>query len=76
MKTQKIAWLNRWVVGSWSWWRLGRSLLLIYVTVCLYVWFTADRKIFLPPPATYAQMSELMGGDQYADKVRSFVDSL
>ncbi|MBD2463795.1 alpha/beta hydrolase [Oscillatoria sp. FACHB-1407] len=60
MGTQKTALLNRWIVGSWSWWRLGRSLLLIYLILCLYIWFTADRKIFLPPAATYSQMSGLV----------------
>ena len=51
---------RRWVVGRWSLKRLLRSLIIIYVTVCLYVWFTADRKIFLPPAPSYGQSADLI----------------
>lgn len=60
MWIRNTASLNRWLVGTWSWWRLGRSLLLIYGVVCLYAWFTADSKIFLPPPSSYTEMPELI----------------
>lgn len=45
--------LKRLLVGEWSWWRLARSLIFVYVCVALYVFFTADRKIFLPQPSSY-----------------------
>lgn len=51
---------QRWVVGRWSLARLLRSLIIIYAIVCLYVWFTADRKIFLPPSPSYERSSDLL----------------
>jgi fermentation-respiration switch protein FrsA (DUF1100 family) len=53
-------WIQRWVLGKASWGRLVRSLLLIYVVLCLYVMFVADRMIFLPPPASYRDMPNLV----------------
>ncbi|MGB3519546.1 MAG: alpha/beta hydrolase [Elainellaceae cyanobacterium] len=53
-------WVRRWVLGRWSVARLGRSLLIIYVVVTLYVFFTADSKIFLPPTSSYAQLPGLV----------------
>jgi fermentation-respiration switch protein FrsA (DUF1100 family) len=51
---------RRWLIGRWSLKRLLRSLIIIYVTVCLYVWFTADRKIFLPPAPSYGRSLDLL----------------
>jgi abhydrolase domain-containing protein 17 len=42
------------LVGELSWQRLGRSLLLIYILLALYIWFRADSMIFLPQPASYS----------------------
>ncbi|HEY9815312.1 MAG TPA: alpha/beta hydrolase [Candidatus Obscuribacterales bacterium] len=53
-------WVRRWVLGRWSVARLGRSLLIIYAVVTLYVFFTADSKIFLPPASSYAQLPDLV----------------
>ncbi len=53
-------WIQRWFWGKASWGRLVRSLLLIYVVLCLYVMFVADRMIFLPPPASYRDMPNLV----------------
>lgn len=53
-------WIQRWVLGKASWGRLLRSLLLIYLFLCLYVMFVADRMIFLPPPASYQDMPNLV----------------
>jgi fermentation-respiration switch protein FrsA (DUF1100 family) len=44
---------RRVLIGEWSWGRLGRSLLLIYAIVALYVFFRADAMIFVPGPASY-----------------------
>ncbi|MEI6212192.1 MAG: alpha/beta hydrolase [bacterium] len=38
---------------TFSWWRVARSLLLIYVSVLVAGWFLSDWLIFRPPPPTY-----------------------
>jgi hypothetical protein len=45
--------LRRWLVGEFSWGRLVRSLLLIYCCVGLYLYWSADAKVFFPPPSSY-----------------------
>jgi abhydrolase domain-containing protein 17 len=52
--------LKRLLVGEWSFRRLIQSLFLIYAVVCLYVFLTADAKIFLPQPASYQDNSEII----------------
>lgn len=52
--------LKRWLIGKWSFRRLVRSLLIIYAVVCLYVFLTADAKIFLPQSASYQDNSEII----------------
>ncbi|MDY6783792.1 MAG: alpha/beta hydrolase [Cyanobacteriota bacterium] len=52
--------LKRLLVGEWSLWRLLRSLVFIYTCVALYVFFTADRKIFIPQPASYSDTAEIL----------------
>ncbi|MCU0566703.1 MAG: alpha/beta hydrolase [Oculatellaceae cyanobacterium Prado106] len=52
--------VRQWVLGEWSVMRLGRSLLIIYACICLYVFFFADQQIFLPPPASYGRSPEIL----------------
>jgi abhydrolase domain-containing protein 17 len=42
------------LIGTWSWLRAGRLLLLIYVAVGAYGWWGSDRSIFQPQPSSYA----------------------
>lgn len=49
-----MSWLRDWVLGEWSWLRLGRSALLIYLIIAVYLYFGADALIFHPPPPTYS----------------------
>jgi len=46
--------------GEWSWLRLGRSLLLIYVLVGIFAYFFADRLIFQPRPSSYQDTPEIL----------------
>lgn len=61
--------LKRLLVGGFSVRRMLLSILFIYLCLCLFAWFAADRMIFLPPPASYRD-----GGDilkiQVADGIR------
>lgn len=52
--------LKAWLVGDFSIGRWVRSLVLIYVVVGLYVFFNADRMIFLPPPSSYRDSPEII----------------
>ncbi|MGK7889904.1 MAG: alpha/beta hydrolase [Leptolyngbyaceae cyanobacterium] len=52
--------LKKLLVGEWSWQRLGRSLLLIYGSFALYVFFRADSMIFLPQPASYQDTADIV----------------
>jgi abhydrolase domain-containing protein 17 len=52
--------LQRWVIGDFSLKRLGRSALIIYACVCLYAFFFADSRIFLPPPSSYSDSAEIL----------------
>ena len=45
--------LRKLLIGEFTWQRLGRSLLLIYIFFGLYVFFRADSMIFLPQPSSY-----------------------
>lgn len=48
------------LVGDLSWKRLGRSLLFIYVTIALYVYFFSDRMIFIPQVSSYQDSPDLL----------------
>jgi len=48
------------LIGELSWWRLGRSTLLIYGIFAAYVFFRADSLIFLPPEPTYGDRPDLL----------------
>jgi len=52
--------LRRLLLGEFTLKRLVRSILFIYVFLCLYVFFTADGKIFLPQPSTYQDSREIL----------------
>jgi hypothetical protein len=52
--------LQRWVLGDFSLKRIGRSALIIYACVCLYAFFFADSRIFLPPPSSYSDSAEIL----------------
>ncbi|TVQ57416.1 MAG: alpha/beta hydrolase [Spirulina sp. DLM2.Bin59] len=51
---------RRLLIGELSWARLGRSLLFIYAFFALYVFFMADRMIFVPQPASYGPGTDLI----------------
>ncbi|HEY9652779.1 MAG TPA: alpha/beta hydrolase [Coleofasciculaceae cyanobacterium] len=52
--------LRRLLIGDFTVKRLVRSILFIYACVCLYVFFTADSKIFLPQPSSYQDTREII----------------
>lgn len=52
--------LKRLLIGQWSWKRLVTSIILIYAVVCLYVFLTADAKIFLPQPSSYQDTKNII----------------
>lgn len=52
--------LKRLLIGDFTFKRLVRSVIIIYVIVCLYVFFFADGKIFLPQPSTYQDSKEIL----------------
>ena len=52
--------LRRLLWGEFTFKRLVRSLIFIYAFFCLYVFFIADKKIFLPQPSSYQDTSEIL----------------
>jgi fermentation-respiration switch protein FrsA (DUF1100 family) len=52
--------LRQLLLGEFTWKRLVRSLLLIYISVGLYAFFFADGKIFLPQPSSYRDNSDII----------------
>ncbi|MCJ2543198.1 alpha/beta hydrolase [Thermostichus vulcanus] len=57
-------WLRQLVWGSFSWVRVGRSLILIGLIVYGYLiwlgWFQSERMIFLPRPASYQDGEQIL----------------
>ncbi|MEC4805442.1 MAG: alpha/beta hydrolase [Jaaginema sp. PMC 1079.18] len=54
---------RRWrqvLIGDFTWKRLGRSLLFVYTTIALYLYFFSDRLIFLPQPSSYQNSADLL----------------
>lgn len=51
---------RRLLLGEFTLKRLVRSILFIYAFLCVYVFFTADGKIFLPQPSTYQDSREIL----------------
>jgi abhydrolase domain-containing protein 17 len=52
--------LKRLLIGEWSWKRLVRAIIFIYAIVCLYVFLTADTKIFLPQLSSYQDTKDII----------------
>ncbi|MEM8637316.1 MAG: alpha/beta hydrolase [Cyanobacteria bacterium P01_G01_bin.54] len=46
--------------GEFTLWRLVRSLLFIYSSFALYVFFFADRMLFLPQPPSYPDTEQIL----------------
>ncbi|MFQ3612675.1 MAG: alpha/beta hydrolase [Cyanobacteriota bacterium] len=57
-------WLRQLLWGSFSWVRVGRSLILIGLIVYGYLiwlgWFQSERMIFLPRPASYQDGEQIL----------------
>lgn len=51
---------QRLLFGEFSRLRLLKSILFVYSCVGIYVFFDADRLIFLPPPASYADTPNIL----------------
>lgn len=52
--------LRRLLLGEFTFKRMIRSLIFIYVVFCLYVFFRADPMIFLPQPSSYRDSSHII----------------
>ena len=52
--------LRKILIGEMSWKRLIRSLLFIYTSFALYVFFHADSMIFTPQPASYQDTRDVL----------------
>ena len=52
--------LRRLLLGEFTFKRLVRSIIFIYAFFCLYVFFFADGKIFLPQPSSYSDTSDIL----------------
>lgn len=52
--------LTRLLFGEFTFKRLVRSVIFIYAFFCLYVFFVADRMIFLPQPTSYQDTREIL----------------
>lgn len=48
------------LIGDFSWQRMVRSILFVYICVGIYVFFGSDRLIFLPPSASYQDTPEIL----------------
>jgi abhydrolase domain-containing protein 17 len=48
------------LIGELSWKRLLKSVLFVYSGVGIYVFFYSDRLIFMPPPTSYSDTSEIL----------------
>ncbi|MEQ9671796.1 hypothetical protein [Coleofasciculus sp. G2-EDA-02] len=60
--------LKRRLLGEFTWKRLVRSLIFIYVFFALYVFFFADRMIFLPSPSSYPDTPDILKLTTAADE--------
>jgi fermentation-respiration switch protein FrsA (DUF1100 family) len=52
--------LRRLLLGEFTIKRLVRSVIFIYAFFCLYIFFVADGKIFLPQPSSYQDTREIL----------------
>jgi abhydrolase domain-containing protein 17 len=59
-KAKPKSFLKRWILGEFSLKRIVRSAIAIYACVCLYAWFFADSRIFLPPAPSYSDSGDIL----------------
>lgn len=52
--------LKKILIGDFTIKRMITSLILIYLTFAIYIYFQADSIIFLPPPSTYQDTNEII----------------
>lgn len=52
--------LQKLLIGEFTWMRLARSSLLVYAIFGLYIFFRADSMIFLPRPASYQATDDIL----------------
>jgi hypothetical protein len=52
--------LKKLLIGDFTWKRLLKSLIFIYIFFAVYVYFRADSMIFLPQPSSYQDTKEIL----------------
>jgi fermentation-respiration switch protein FrsA (DUF1100 family) len=52
--------LTKILIGDFTWTRIFKSLLFIYLFFATYIYFRADSMIFLPQPASYQDTREIL----------------
>ncbi|WP_353931316.1 alpha/beta hydrolase [Okeanomitos corallinicola TIOX110] len=52
--------LRKLLIGDFTWSRMLKSLVLIYIVFAVYVYFRADSMIFLPPSPGYEDTKEII----------------
>lgn len=52
--------IRRLLVGEFSWQRLARSLIFIYIAIGLWAYFFSNSLIFQPQPASYSDHSQIL----------------
>jgi fermentation-respiration switch protein FrsA (DUF1100 family) len=52
--------LQKLLIGDFTWQRLLKSIIFIYVFFAVYVYFRADSMIFLPQPSSYLDTKEIL----------------
>ncbi len=50
---------RRWLLGDFSWRRLIRSVLEVYLVLLIFAWFFGDRLIFQPPRSGYGPAPDI-----------------
>lgn len=60
MKSDHQKKISKFIIGDFSWKRLIRSFLLIYCSVSLYLFFFADKLIFLPDTSSYSDSERIL----------------
>lgn len=56
---RSVGW-QKLLVGEFSWKRLIRSAVLVYLLFAVFVYFRADSMIFLPQPSSYQDTKEII----------------
>lgn len=52
--------LRKILIGDFTWTRILKSLLFIYLFFATYIYFRADSMIFLPQPASYQDTKDII----------------